>query len=125
MKRGEELRSAIGTLGGVIAEYDEDGPVFGGTAQIKSNVGGQRLRVIFSSASDWDHVSVSVWRGDQSVRAPSYTEMVRVKRAFFQPDETAMELHVPPSEHINKNPHVLHLWRPLDQDIPRPPAWMV
>ena len=52
--------------------------------------------------------------------------MEHVKRAFFKDDETAMQLHVPPSDHVNHHPHCLHLWRPNDgRDIPRPPAIFV
>jgi hypothetical protein len=36
-----------------------------------------------------------------------------------------MELHVPIAEHINLHPNCLHLWRPQDVEIPRPPAYMV
>ena len=26
---------------------------------------------------------------------------------------------------LDCHPHCLHLWRPLDAEIPRPPGWMV
>jgi hypothetical protein len=51
--------------------------------------------------------------------------MEQVKRLFFRDDETAMQLHVPPSDYVNAHPYTLHLWRPLDQEIPRPPSVMV
>jgi hypothetical protein len=51
--------------------------------------------------------------------------MEAIKRTFFCASETVMQLHVPPSEHINCHPHCLHLWRPQDADIPRPPPEMV
>ena len=51
--------------------------------------------------------------------------MEHVKRLFFRPDETAMQLHVPPHEHINTHEHCLHLWRPQQEKIPRPPSYMV
>jgi hypothetical protein len=47
--------------------------------------------------------------------------MEYVKRAFFKDDETAMQLHVPPTQHINNHPYVLHLWRPVKVAIPMPP----
>lgn len=80
----------------------------------------RRLRVIASSGEGWDHVSVSL-----PDRCPSWAEMEHVKRLFFKDDETAMQLHVPPSEHINCHPNCLHLWRPQEQAIPRPPSIMV
>jgi hypothetical protein len=79
-----------------------------------------RLRVIASSGEEWDHVSVSLPN-----RCPDWQEMEGVKRLFFKDDETAMQLHVPPADHINHHPFCLHLWRPHGVEIPRPPAWMI
>jgi hypothetical protein len=68
----------------------------------------------------WDHLSVST----QS-RCPTWEELEFVKRLFFKPDECAMQLHVPPRDHVNNHPYCLHIWRPIDVEIPRPPAIMV
>ena len=68
----------------------------------------------------WDHVSVS-----RTDRVPNWEEMEYVKRAFFRDDETAIEYHVPPSDHINRHEFCLHLWRPQTGAIPRPPAYMI
>lgn len=81
---------------------------------------GVTLRVIASFGCGWDHVSVSLPN-----RCPNWLEMEHVKRLFFRDDEAAMQLHVPPSEHINHHQHCLHIWRPHGVDIPMPPAWMV
>jgi hypothetical protein len=78
------------------------------------------LRVIASSGEGWDHVSVSL-----PERCPTWAEMEQVKRLFFRDDETAMQLHVPPTDHISIHPFCLHLWRPHGAEIPRPPGWMV
>lgn len=78
------------------------------------------IHVVASNGDGWDHVSVSC-----EYRCPSWEEMEWVKRLFFEEWETAMQLHVPPAEHININPRVLHLWRPHNALIPRPPAEMV
>ena len=78
------------------------------------------LRVIASTEDDWDHVSVSC-----EDRIPSWTDMEYIKRRFFKDDETAMQLHVPPQDHINCHPNCLHLWRPQKESIPRPPKWMI
>lgn len=79
-----------------------------------------KLRIMASWAERWDHVSVS--RRD---RMPTWDEMEKVKREFFKDTETAMQLHVPPTHHINVHPNCLHLWRPHYVEIPRPPSWMV
>jgi hypothetical protein len=74
------------------------------------------LRIIADAGDEWDHVSVSL-----SNRCPTWAEMEYVKRVFFKDDETAMQLHVPPVQHINNHPYVLHLWRPVKVAIPMPP----
>lgn len=81
---------------------------------------GVELKVIASSGDGWDHVSVSLPN-----RCPNWLELEFVKRLFFREEETAMQLHVPPSDHVNLHPYCLHLWRPQAAEIPRPPAWMV
>lgn len=83
-------------------------------------VDGAKLKIIASAVDGWDHVSVST-----PTRCPTWEEMEFVKRRFFKPHETAMQLHVPLSEHINNHPYCLHLWRPHHADIPRPPSIMV
>ena len=91
-----------------------------GAFRMPSKIDGQDLTIIASSDEGWDHVSVS-----RSNRCPNWPEMEYVKRMFFKDDETVMQLHVPESEHINCHPNCLHLWRPKDIPIPRPPGWMV
>jgi len=87
---------------------------------MRSPIDGGELVIVASSDQGWDHVSVS-----RKNRCPNWTEMEHVKRAFFRDDETAMQLHVPPTDHVNAHANCLHLWRPLDQEIPRPPAIFV
>lgn len=78
------------------------------------------LLVVASAGEGWDHVSVSLPN-----RCPNWFEMEHIKRMFFCEHETAMQLHVPPSDHISVHPYCLHLWRPHGVEIPRPPGWMV
>lgn len=78
------------------------------------------LRVIVSDGEGWDHVSVSTPR-----RCPNWPEMEHVKRLFFKDDETAMQLHVPTGDHRSYHPYCLHIWRPQNVEIPRPPAEFV
>lgn len=81
---------------------------------------GAKLTVIASAGEGWEHVSVST-----PTRCPSWGEMEWVKRKFFKDDETAMQLHVPPIEHLSVHDFCLHLWRPIGVEIPRPPSSMV
>ena len=81
---------------------------------------GAILRCIAATGDGWDHLSVST-----KDRTPSWAEMEFVKRVFFKDTETAMQLHVPPKDHINVHDYVLHLWRPHNKKIPLPPTYMV
>lgn len=78
------------------------------------------LVVVCSTGHGWDHVSIS-----HEKRVPTWNEMEYIKRLMFEDHEVAMQLHVPPKDHINIHPNVLHLWRPQDQDIPMPPKELV
>jgi hypothetical protein len=77
--------------------------------------------VIMASAGDfivpWEHVSVSIRH-----RNPNWDEMSWVKEQFWNDDECVMQLHVPSSDHVNNHAYCLHLWRPLNGEIPRPPT---
>lgn len=82
---------------------------------------GALLRILSSegceeSGSQWDHVSVSL-----ADRCPTWDEMCHVKALFFRDDEWVVQLHPPAKENINHHPLCLHLWRPTDQEIPKPP----
>lgn len=104
----------------VIAHYGSAGDDTCGVFDVPSPLDAQSMRVVASSGEGWDHVSVS-----RRNRCPNWQEMEHIKRLFFRDSETAMQLHVPPSEHLSLHPYCLHLWRPLNCDIPKPPAIMV
>ncbi len=103
-------------------DYGGPGDPHGGVFQVPLDPGSpdRRIRIIASVGAGWDHVSVS-WPD----RCPTWDEMGAVKRVFFKPEETAMQLHVPVAEHVNCHPHCLHLWRPHAAEIPRPPSDLV
>ena len=82
---------------------------------------GRRLKIVASSGDisvgvDWEHVSVSL-----DNRCPNWPEMCFVKSLFWDDEETVMQLHPPKSKWINNHPYCLHMWRPLNQEIPLPP----
>lgn len=93
-----------------------------GAFNMRSCRTGEQMNVIAASGMGWDHVSVTC-----RARCPTWEEMEQVKHEFFEPGETAMQLHVPPVDHINQHPYCLHLWRPHGDvgQIPRPPAELV
>jgi hypothetical protein len=51
--------------------------------------------------------------------------MEHIARLFFRDDETAVQFHVPSSDHINVHPNCLHWWRPQEAPLPRPPGIFV
>lgn len=65
----------------------------------------------------WEHVSVS--RDDKQI--PSWEDMVDVRRAFWEAEDTVIEIHPPMSQYVNNHPGVLHLWRSTNVVIPLPP----
>lgn len=91
-----------------------------GMFSVPSKIDGGELKVIASSDGGWEHVSVS-----RKNRCPNWPEMSFIKSLFFLDDETVMQLHVPASDHVNDHQNCLHLWRPTNGDIPRPPSFMV
>lgn len=120
MRDLHELDDLRDSGGQVTAIYGSAGDGGNGVFRIRSPIDGGIMTVVASNGAGWDHVSVS-----RTKRTPSWAEMAYVKHLFFKDDETAMQLHVPASDHINVHPNCLHLWRPQTHRIPRPPGNMV
>ena len=79
------------------------------------------LGVIASDGGGWEHVSVSTGRDN----CPTWEDMCFIKGMFWDPEDCVIQLHPPKSEYVNVHNYCLHLWRPVGQEIPRPPRWMV
>lgn len=116
LSRLEKYRSRVAELRIAGSEGDEGNGCF----WVPSPCDGRLLFVIASNGCGWDHVSVSAKK-----RMPNWTEMEFIKRQCFGEDETAMQLHVPPAEHLDFHPLCLHIWRPQHERIPRPPSSLV
>lgn len=93
---------------------DDDGGIF------SIPFSGRDLLVIASTGLAWEHVSVSLKN-----RCPNWKEMDFIKDLFWENDQVVMQLHVAKKDHINLCDTCLHLWRPVDQEIPLPPRIMV
>jgi hypothetical protein len=89
-----------------IAHGGTDNPSHEGCFRVHHR--GRWFKVIASTGGGWDHVSVSCEPGRG---LPGWYDLEYIKRLFFKGDETAMQLHVPASEHVSML-EVLHLWRP-------------
>jgi len=101
-------------------KYGGPGSKTGGAFEIRCPLTGGWLRIIASSGGGWDHISISLEH-----RCPNWTEMEFVKRLFFKPDELAWQYHMPPADHIDFHPYVLHIWRKHNFVMPTPPRELV
>lgn len=99
-------------------------PGDGGNGCFKVFVGGRAFFVIASDGGGWEHVSVSPCNRKRRT-CPTWEEMCAVKDMFFREDECVVQYHPPKSDYVNMHPYCLHMWRPLDTELPRPPAILV
>ena len=81
---------------------------------------------IVSDKGGWKHISVSMQRQlprrkETVKRCPTWDEMCYIKQLFFEAEESAVQYHPPESQYKNLHPFVLHLWRPLEIEMPFPP----
>jgi hypothetical protein len=103
---------------GLFATSPEHGPY--GEFHVQGPCGCE-LCIIVHPRQGWEHVSVSTGRR----RTPNWEEMCFVKDLFWDEEERVMQLHPPLSEYVKNNRYCLHLWKPLHQEIPAPPAIFV
>lgn len=82
------------------------------------------LACIISDQEGWDHVSIHGIRS-KGEYTPTWNEMCYIKDLFFDKDEWVMQYHPEESAYVNVHPHTLHLWRPHNKEIPKPPIIMV
>ena|ERR1700678_3014139 len=89
----------------------------------------QKKKVLVCIADDgrmtnWEHVSC--YKHDGFARyIPSWSDMCKIVRLFWEEEDCVVEYHPPKSESINISPFVLHLWRPIGIEIPKPPVELV
>lgn len=78
--------------------------------------------VVWSNGGGWEHVSFAPY--NRRV-LPSWHDMCRIKDMFFYEEETVVQYHPAKSEYVNNVPNCLHLWRPLEIELPKPPSFFV
>lgn len=76
--------------------------------------------VKFTKAMGWEHLSVSF---DDML--PDWNYMQEMKEMFWKDDEECFQLHPKKEDYINNHNYCLHIWRPLEQQIPIPPTILV
>ena len=78
------------------------------------------LHFMFSTGCGFEHLSVST-----PVRCPTWDEMCKMKDIFWRDDEVCMQLHPKKEDYVNNMKYCLHIWKPIDKEIPTPPSVMV
>ena len=81
---------------------------------------GKEFTFVFTWNNGWEHLSVST----QS-RCPTWEEMCKFKDMFFNEEEACVEYHPKKSDYVNLHPHCLHIWRPLNEELPIPDKKLV
>jgi hypothetical protein len=84
--------------------------------------------VIADDGSDldtgWEHVSVhKIYDWNRYI--PTWIEMCFIKDMFWDEEDCVIQFHPKKSEYVNNMDTVLHLWRPTNIEIPRPPKILV
>jgi hypothetical protein len=80
--------------------------------------------VIASEGMGWEHVSIHI-STDHKDRTPTWSEMCKIKDIFWSDDDCVVQYHPPKSDYVNNHQHTLHLWRPIEDILPRPDPIMV
>lgn len=96
----------------------DKGDSYNGFFKIK--IKGETYTVIASNGEGWEHVSIS-----SKHKIPSWKTMCMLKDMFFEENEVVMQLHPAKENYVNNHPNCLHLWRPINSEIPIPPTYMV
>jgi hypothetical protein len=100
-------------------EYGSDDS-YGNCGAFRIKGGPKDLLVIASDGAGWEHVSVSVQN-----RCPTWEEMCRIKNLFWDAEDCVVQYHPPQSAYINHHRFCLHLWRPIEKELPIPDPMLV
>lgn len=87
---------------------------------------GRTLVIIASDGMGWEHVSIHVeTNGGKKLRTPEWSEMCEVKDLFWDAEDVVIQYHPRKSEYVNVHSNTLHLWRPVNVELPRPPKILI
>lgn len=92
------------------------------------NLGGDTIEPVsnkvlhwkFTRDMGWEHLSVST-----KTKCPTWEQMCFMKEQFWNDDEVCYQLHPKKEDYISNHDYCLHIWKPIDCDIPTPPRIMV
>lgn len=86
----------------------------------------RKLYCIASNGAGWEHVSVhGVYPSSGSEFTPSWEDMCLIKQLFWEDEDCVLQYHPRKSQYVNCHPHTLHLWRPVNAEIPEPETILI
>ena len=88
--------------------------------EVRSIKQSDKALVSLTSIAGWEHLSVSFKN-----KIPSWECMNEMKEMFFNDDEECFQLHPKKDNYVNNNEYTLHIWRPVDGNLPIPPSVLV
>lgn len=98
---------------------------YGNNGAFQFPLSGRSIAFVIASDGDgWEHVSVHVV-SDGKERTPTWSEMCKIKDMFWSEDDCVVQYHPKKSDYVNNYKHTLHLWRPINLEIPAPNSLMV
>lgn len=85
-------------------------------------IGGELYNVMISDRMGWKHLSIS---NAQKKKLPDWQAMRQVKACFFADDEWVCQFFPAKDDYVNDAEWCLHLWMPLDVELPHPSIALV
>lgn len=82
-----------------------------------------KLNFIMSWGAGWEHCSVSIT--DRYERCPDWEQMCFIKDTFWNENECCVQYHPAKKDYVNNHKYCLHIWKPIEQELPMPPSIMV
>lgn len=84
------------------------------------SLSGKELKFVFSWGRGWEHLSVSTRH-----KIPTWEQMCIMKDIFWNDEEVCVEYHPKKSEYVNNHPYCLHIWKPIDVELPTPEVELI
>lgn len=75
----------------------------------------------FTRAKGWEHLCVS---GNNN-KVPSWDVMCATKDIFWEDEECCIEYHPRKSQYVNNHEGCLHIWKPIDVELPEPDPFLL
>lgn len=80
-----------------------------------------KATIFWSWGAGWEHVSVRPMNDTM----PTWDDMCLIKDMFWDEEDCVVQYHPPKSEYVNNLDNCLHLWKPIDQEMPMPPSILI